>query len=318
MFRLLLISLSLVFGVIFSSRSQSTIWTSDFSNPSDWVIANNATTGSLNWEITNTMPASATNADLYKYWLTPASITAFKSTSGGNFLLMNASKAGTGTRTAIVTKATPFSTLGKNNIKVQYNQLYRKWKDSTLLEVSTDGQKWTKFVYNDTKYKSDVSSTNPELVGIDISSVAANQSQVWIRFRFVGTTAANDYDYAWFIDDVTVTEIPQNEVAVFRGVIKGQTQAIQSCLTNTNEIAIYVKNNGLATLNTGTMPISYKINGGTAVTENAQWLDYKTLQPKNTLAYNDTALCIFSNKLDFTQAIQSCLTNTNEILREQV
>jgi hypothetical protein len=308
--------LFILLGVSSSLYSQQKIWSSDFTNASDWTITKNNTAGSLNWEITSAMPSSAANADLYKYWLTPASITTFKSTSGGNFLLMNASTAGAGIRSAIITKATPFNTIGKNNIKVQYNQLYRKWKDSTLLEVSTDGQKWTKFEYNDIKYKSDVSSSNPESVSIDISSVAGNKPQVWIRFRFLGTEG--DYDYAWFIDDVEIFEIPQNELSVFRGLIKGQTQAIQSCLTNSNEILIYVKNNGLTTLNTGTVPINYKINGGNTVSENAQWLDYKTLQPKTSLAYNDTAICIFSNKLDFSSSnkfvVKSFVKLTNDVL----
>ena len=48
-------------------------------------------------------------------------------------------------------------------------------------------------------------SDNPEIVSINISSTAGNQPSVWFRFRYEG-----QWDYAWMLDDVSLTETPDN------------------------------------------------------------------------------------------------------------
>ena len=236
------------------------------------------------------MPTSAN----LKNWLASAN-NSFNSTSKGNFALVDGSTAGAGERTAIMTMTTPISTTGKPNVMVKFSQLYARWQDVASVEVSTDNSTWTPFTYNN-KYKSSQSTANPENVSIDISSVAANKSQVWVRFKFVGT--ANDYDFAWFVDDFSVEEIPQNDLSVMSGYINGQTQAVQSCLGAT-DIGIYVINKGLKTITSGT-PVSYRVNSNSIVTESASWLDYKTKQAKASVAYGDTALYIFTTKADLS------------------
>ena len=48
---------------------------------------------------------------------------------------------------------------------------------------------------------------NPTLMRVNISDVAGNQPQVWVRFHWTGT-----WGYAWFIDDVRVVEQPANDL----------------------------------------------------------------------------------------------------------
>ena len=50
---------------------------------------------------------------------------------------------------------------------------------------------------------------NPSIVDLDITEAAGGQSQVWIRFRWVGT-----WGYAWEIDDINLLDVEQNDLRV--------------------------------------------------------------------------------------------------------
>ena len=50
---------------------------------------------------------------------------------------------------------------------------------------------------------------NPTIKKINISEYAAGQSEVYIRFHWTGT-----WGYTWFIDDVCVTELLENDIAI--------------------------------------------------------------------------------------------------------
>ena len=273
------------------------LWSSDFSDvATDWIIADNSgTAGSLNWVIATTKPTTF-SAD-GKAWTN--SFTNFNSISKGNYAVVDGSNPGAGVRDAIITCKTPFSTLGVSNVVLKFSQLYARFTDEAVVEVSTNNSTWTTYKYNN-KYTANKSSTNPESVSIDISSVASNAGQVWIRFVYKGTPG--DYDYGWFIDDVSVEEIPQNDLSMLGVFVKNRTESIQSCMTSSEELGMYIINKGLTTYNTGAISINYKINTNSIVTEQANFLNYKTLAPKATLAYGDTALCFFATKLDLSQA----------------
>ena len=54
-----------------------------------------------------------------------------------------------------------------------------------------------------------VTTTNPELTGVDISSAlvgltSTQLADIYIRFHWTGT-----WGYAWFIDDVAISETPK-------------------------------------------------------------------------------------------------------------
>ena len=50
---------------------------------------------------------------------------------------------------------------------------------------------------------------NPSIVDLDITEAAGGQSQVWVRFRWVGT-----WGYAWEIDDINMLDIEANDLRV--------------------------------------------------------------------------------------------------------
>lgn len=80
-------------------------------------------------------------------------------------------------------------------------------KDNAVIEVSTDSSIWTSFNFIDlapiilAEPNPGISgwSLNPHFAIIDISSVAANQSKVFIRWRWDGES-----EYYWAIDDVAL------------------------------------------------------------------------------------------------------------------
>ncbi len=96
-----------------------------------------------------------------------------------------------------------FSCENYNNVYVKFNQYYRTWHGGTKLAVSIDGgETW---VYEITLNKDIIlnysTSRYSEKI-IDISSVAAKQAEVKIKFIWEGGY------YFWIIDDVYVLSNP--------------------------------------------------------------------------------------------------------------
>ena len=178
------------------------LWTSDFSNQSDWKIDLKSYTGAINWNITSTMPTS----NSLKVWL-DSSGNAFNSNSKGNFAQVNPSVSLGSYNSSIMTK-NPVGTSGKSNVFLSFYQLYKKGIDTAKVEISSDSISWTSFNYNN-KYARNQRTTNPEIVQIDISSVAANKSKIWVKFTQKGQGEGTDY--AWFIDDVSIESKLQND-----------------------------------------------------------------------------------------------------------
>ena len=70
-----------------------------------------------------------------------------------------------------------------------------------LLRVSTNGTSWTDFAIFPGLTTTERWSENPENVIIDISTIAANQSTVYIQWEWTG-----DFEYFWNIDDIQLFE----------------------------------------------------------------------------------------------------------------
>lgn len=86
--------------------------------------------------------------------------------------------------------------------------------DNARLFVSNNGTTWTSFqVFQGVEGGGATSlSENPLVSGIDISSVAANQATVYLRWEWVG-----NYEYWWILDNVSLTTVnptPDNDLSV--------------------------------------------------------------------------------------------------------
>jgi hypothetical protein len=253
--------------------SQALIWSDDFSTPSNWTMTNTSLPV-RDWEIVNAVPANLVTAGFD---------ATFTSTSGGNFALYNSDAQGGSTAidNASITTALPINLTGYTDVILTFNQYYAKYADVTTVQISSNGTTWTDFVVN-TAYAANQASTNPELVTVDITSAAANQAAVWVRFNFDGA-----WDYAWMIDDIAINaSLPT--AADMRAIA---VEIPSGCnLGAAEQVNFWVKNNGTAPA-TG-FDVRYMVNGGTAVVETFTGV----VQP------GDTALHTFAATLDMTAA----------------
>ena len=97
---------------------------------------------------------------------------------------------------------------GFDNITLRFNQFAWLWNStiSSFLEISNDGgTTWTDFPIN-TDLTLIANTFSDDVQVLNISSVAANQSDVKIRFTWSGDMAF------WLIDDVQVLETPDYDL----------------------------------------------------------------------------------------------------------
>lgn len=105
-----------------------------------------------------------------------------------------------------------FDCSGHTDITLQYTFYFRDWPydppDSGLVHVSTDGGVTWPSGNLIALYAGSSEGGTPS---IDISSLAGEQSQVRVRWRYVG-----DFGYAWWIDDVRIIAGVENDMGVMR------------------------------------------------------------------------------------------------------
>ena len=89
----------------------------------------------------------------------------------------------------------------------RYNNLGSAQFVPPTVSVSSDGITWTSYQVN-SGVPSNTNSLNPETVSLNISSVAGNQSTVYIK---IGWTSRC---YYWMIDDMKIIESPPNLLAM--------------------------------------------------------------------------------------------------------
>lgn len=179
-------------------------WTDDFSTPSDWVISNAGAAGSPahtlgDWAIVTDVNAIPVTA------LRPAGHTS----AANGYALINSDAAGAGqTQNSKIVTAAAIDCSGKPNVSMVFEQSTRHFQELYFVTVSNDnGATWTDFQVN-TSQAVNTNSANPALAQVNISSVAANQANVKIGFRYVGA-----YDWFWAVDDVQLIETDNYDLA---------------------------------------------------------------------------------------------------------
>jgi hypothetical protein len=235
-------------------------WTDDFSNTTNWTISNQVGNND-DWVIGTGVPAGA------------FAIGGILSTTASNgFALYDSDLLCSGDQIADLTTANPINCTGKTAVTLSFEQYYRRFDDSTLVLVSTDNVNWTGFPLNTTVLNNQfcpggTANVNPDIVTINISSVAANQATVWIRFEFyspssfVGPGGAPGCGYAWMIDDVSLSE-----PASVDGGVSAIIAPVSDCgLSATSQVTVAISNFGGSDI-TG-FPVSMTLNGGTPITE---------------------------------------------------
>jgi hypothetical protein len=192
----------------------ASLWSDDFSDPSTWVLTYEAGAPALNWQIgiglenTGQFPTAPIQST------TAANGYAMLDSDGfANQSLVEKS---------YMTTANPIDLSGVDNVVLQFESFYRKWTtEECYIVISTNNTDWP-----DLTPDSDISTlpnvfyawpdmevqaviSNPTLVRINISDVAGDQPQVWVRFVWTGT-----YGYSWYVDDAAIIEQPANDVVL--------------------------------------------------------------------------------------------------------
>lgn len=153
------------------------------------------------------------------------------------------------------------------------------------IRVSTDLTTWTDFapfpclVAGDATPPCSRFSYNPEFVAVDISSVAANQSTVYIQFEWQG-----GWEYWWGIDDLQLSPLPDYEVIMNlaynsttgTGEEFGRIPASQ--LPGTMNVGAEVTNFGANDQNNVSVSVAFEDASGTAVPGFATTIDLGTVE----------------------------------------
>lgn len=105
------------------------------------------------------------------------------------------------------------------SVLVTFQQLFRKFRDSTYLDVSIDGgSSWAAtypILENNSMGNNTTNKNNPTLVRVNITPTAANQANVKLRFRYViNVNSGAGGTFNWLVDDVNVSELDPVDLGI--------------------------------------------------------------------------------------------------------
>ncbi len=272
-----------------SVANRTTIWSDDFSVPSNWTIS--AVNGTGTWVIGTNGPAGA------------FAIPAITSTTAGNgFALFDSDLDCSFNQITNLTTKFPINLDTQSGVLLRFEQYYRRYFDSTFVFVSTDSINWVKFPVNRSLANNDFSgldaNINPNIQELNISSVAANQDSVWIRFQFYSPSSLNAQagcGYAWMIDDISITTPPAVDAE-----LSNVEYTESGCgLTANDTIAVTINNNGVQAIS------NFFINYIT--TDGASIISSSSQRVNTTIASGGSLRVEFAATADFSAVGQYVL-----------
>jgi hypothetical protein len=272
-----------------TTANKAAIWTDDFSNANKWVIS--SPNGSGAWTIGVNGPAGG------------FAIPAITSTTAANgFALFDSDLDCSGNQITNLTTKFPINLDTQAGVLLRFEQYYRRFSDSTFVFVSNDSINWVKFAVNKNLANNDFSALdltiNPDVQELNISSVAANQDSVWIRFQFYSpNTLGADAGcaYAWMIDDITIDVPP-----AFDAQLEALEFSQSGCGLPANDtISAVVKNNGVQSIS-GFYVNYFTFDGANIVSSTSQ-------RYNGTIASGASAKIEFATTADFSAVGQYLL-----------
>lgn len=186
---------------------QNIFWSENFAAgvlPSGWSIVDNNGMN-FDWRCTNQVPGGQYSG----------TIPVIASTSGGYFMQLRGDFYNTPMPPTPVNMDAYFQTSaidcsGKNDVLLSFQQYFRYCCSSANVHmsvwVSTDATNWTEFdVRNGTAVNA--ATANPMNFQVNISTVAANQPTVYLRWHMTGGS-----HYFWMVDDIKLSSLPVNDI----------------------------------------------------------------------------------------------------------
>lgn len=180
-------------------RPEAVLWSQNFSTSTGISFAQ-TTASSNGWKIVTAFePNIVTSPQNFG--------STLNSLSGQPFAFINSDSFPNGTQNSSIILKVGTSLVGINGVQLSFQHYFRRFQEQHIVEVSNDSTNWT-IVYNSqASIPVNTTITNATLEEINISSVAANQANVWIRFRYVGV-----WDWFWAVDDVEISDLPPNDL----------------------------------------------------------------------------------------------------------
>lgn len=184
-------------GEFFQPESTTALWTFNFSNLAGMTIQND-TNGGARWKV-----VSALEPNLSSFG------TTLNSFSGAPFALINSDSFNNDTQDDYLTLKVGTSLVGQSGVQLSFRQYFRRFFEDHIVEVSYDSTNWTEVYNSSNVIPTNTTIPNSSLVRINISSIAANRPNVWVRFNYVGA-----WDWFWAIDDIEVSTLPPNDLVL--------------------------------------------------------------------------------------------------------
>ncbi|MCS6935311.1 MAG: choice-of-anchor J domain-containing protein [Chitinophagales bacterium] len=274
-------TLTLIFCALslWKTFAQTVLFSDDFSNQNipDWTIVNHYPNSNVLWKWSNT---GTSQGDVLGEFNHPGAANGhmivdsdFDGDPNGNIKEY----------TTLTSRAIDCSSAG--TVVLYFVQYYLRFSTDTLqVLVSTDSVNWTS-VYSPTATVSVNQETqNPQVVEINITSLAANKPKVHVRFSWKST-----WGYWWFLDDVKLLIPPAHDLRA-TDAFSNFTNGCQ--LSNAEIIRMRVANKGTTPVTSFTA--HYSVNNGPIVTENVNL--------STPLAFDSTYLYTFSTNANLNPA----------------
>ncbi|MCZ4408562.1 T9SS type A sorting domain-containing protein [Cryomorphaceae bacterium 1068] len=201
-----------------TSGAKNTVFSNEFDVSEEWILTNEGEQGT--WAIvTETSPNVA---DYMGAMQSASAENGFGEFDGISFLL----DADVAPQNSILEYNGSIDCSSLSDVAVTFNQRARAFNyDKQFLEISTNsGTSWIPFELN-TELAFNAPAVQGEIT-IDITSVAAGEEDVRIRFRWFSDALSENPDltpaqvnsfgsgYGWMIDDLIVSSLPENELII--------------------------------------------------------------------------------------------------------
>ncbi len=143
----------------------------------------------------------------------------FSTTNAGGWMLYDSDSIGVKFNAApqIGTLTSPnIPCTGHTYVGVRFQQYTERFRDTFLLQVSNNGgTSWTSFpIFPNMGLTSNLSTDNPEVTTINVSSVASNQANVMVRFYYSGAFVGGGYN--WLVDDFQMLDLDPVDLGLIK------------------------------------------------------------------------------------------------------
>ena len=184
--------------------AQNVFWSEDFSStmdlPTGWT-SEDASGGDGVWIWCSSPTQASTCIPNWDLYADQHDGNYYAATADNGFVMMDSDILGTVAPDHIVRLTTDaIDCSGQSEVWVKFESLIGVYglaaTDNAILRASTNGTDWTDFNVFQLSLATRWSE-NPEICIVDISSVAAGSSTVYIQWSWTG-----NYEYYWLIDDL--------------------------------------------------------------------------------------------------------------------